>query len=92
MKILTRLLKSPYIEDWVGKSIIITVKSIKAFGEYVDALRIDTKLPTKPSLTPDHPKWEGAKQSLLDGNTTIETIKKHFSLTKENETILCNLK
>lgn len=90
MKTLTRLFKSPYIEDWAGKRVKIVVKNIRAFGENVDCLRFDNKLPDLPELTPNHKRWEGAKQSLKDGNTTIEAIKKHFKLSKENETLLCN--
>lgn len=92
MKTLTRLFKSPYIEDWAGKNVILTVKKIKAFGEYVDALRIGTRLPDLPELTPMHQKWEGAKKSIEEGNTTIEAIKKHYKITKENELLLCNSK
>lgn len=40
MKIITKVLGSPYIEDWVGKSITIYSAKVKAFGEMVDGLRV----------------------------------------------------
>lgn len=35
-----KLLGSPYIEDWIGSSIVLVVRKIKAFGEQVDAVRV----------------------------------------------------
>jgi hypothetical protein len=40
MKIITKVLETPYIEQWAGKSIIIYSAKVKAFGEMVDALRV----------------------------------------------------
>jgi hypothetical protein len=43
-----------------------------------------------PKLTPDSEKWEGAQKALKDGSTSITEIRKFFSLTDENETLLIN--
>ena len=40
MKIITKVLDTPYIEEWAGKSIIIYSAKVKAFGDVVDALRV----------------------------------------------------
>lgn len=41
MKIITKVLETPYIEQWSGKSVILYVaKNIRAFGETIDALRV----------------------------------------------------
>lgn len=40
MKIITKVLDTPYIEEWSGKSVIIYAAKVKAFGEMVDALRV----------------------------------------------------
>ena len=40
MKELTRLFKSPYIEDWVGKSITLFVSTTRLKGEDVECLRV----------------------------------------------------
>jgi hypothetical protein len=39
-KIITKVLDTPVIEHWVGKSIIIYSAKVRAFGETVDALRV----------------------------------------------------
>jgi len=43
MKIITKVLGTPYIEEWVGKSITIYSAKVKAFGEVVDAIRVKAK-------------------------------------------------
>jgi hypothetical protein len=40
LRTLSKNLDSPFIEDWVGKQIELTVKKIRAFGEMHDALRV----------------------------------------------------
>lgn len=40
MKIITKVLDTPYVEQWRGKSVIIYTAKVKAFGELVDALRV----------------------------------------------------
>lgn len=44
-KMLEKLFKTPYIEQWSGRKIQIGVESVKAFGDVVDALRIRKFLP-----------------------------------------------
>lgn len=52
-KTISKIYKTPYIEDWHGCKIQIFVAQVKAFGDVVDALRIrpykpDVKTPEKP--------------------------------------------
>lgn len=50
-KMITKLLKTPYIERWAGRKIQIYVESgVKAFGDVVDALRIRPFLPVEKEL------------------------------------------
>jgi hypothetical protein len=44
-KTITKVLKTPYIQDWGNNQVIIVVKQVKAFGEVVDALRIKDQAP-----------------------------------------------
>jgi hypothetical protein len=89
-KIMTKLFGSPFIEDWAGRPMTLYVAKVKAFGDTVDALRVRDKPPvvSLPSLAPGHPRWDGAKQAIAGKTTTIEVIKKSFSLTPENEKLL----
>ena len=42
-KIIARNLDTPYIEDWIGKSITIYSAKVRAFGETTEALRVKNK-------------------------------------------------
>lgn len=45
-KTITKLLKTPYIEQWAGRKIQLYVESgIKAFGDIVDAIRVRPFIP-----------------------------------------------
>lgn len=92
-KTMSKLFGSPYIEDWAGKSMTLYVARVKSFGDMVEALRIRDKPPviSLPELTPQHPKWEGARKAVIAKNTTIEAIKKQYSLTPQNEALLCSV-
>lgn len=50
-KMIERLLKSPYLEDWSGKRIQIGAEKVKAFGEVVEALRVRPFLPTETRIS-----------------------------------------
>lgn len=45
MKIISKVLETPYIEEWAGKQIIIYSAKVKAFGDIVDALRVKSVKP-----------------------------------------------
>lgn len=45
LKQITKLLKTPYVEQWAGHKIQIGSEKVKAFGDVVDALRVRGKLP-----------------------------------------------
>jgi hypothetical protein len=92
-KAITKALGTPYVEDWKGKTITLYVAKVKAFGETVDALRVKIEAPkvSLPELHPEHEKWAGAVTALKLGNTTIEKIKKAYSITPINEEQLCKL-
>jgi len=44
-KTITKLYKTPYIEEWAGCKITIFADTVKAFGEVVEALRIRSTVP-----------------------------------------------
>lgn len=90
-KAIAKALGSPYIEDWNGKSITLYVKKIKAFGDWVDALRVKDTAPVAPSkedLNPKHEKWQGAIDALKSKKTTVEAIIKAYNVNDENLEIL----
>ena len=51
LKQITKLLKTPYVEQWAGHKIQLGSERVKAFGDVVDALRVRSKLPQVQSET-----------------------------------------
>lgn len=47
-KAIQKLLGTPYIEEWSGKSITLKTMKVQAFGETTDAIRVKPQLPTLP--------------------------------------------
>lgn len=45
MKMITKLYKTPFIEEWAGKKIQVGIEKVKAFGDIVDALRVRKIIP-----------------------------------------------
>lgn len=88
-KTIEKIYNTPYIEDWVGKMVTIYVARIKAFGEYVDALRIKFELPKKelPILKTDTVAFNKVKKALIEGYT-LEQIKTKYTIPKKIETLL----
>jgi hypothetical protein len=87
-KTIQKLFNSPFIEKWAGGRMTLYVAKVKAFGDVVDALRIRPTVPQLPELSPTHEKWNGAKQAITAGTTTVEAIRKSFTLTAANEALL----
>lgn len=94
-KAITKALKSPYIEDWVGKYITLYTIKVRAFGDFVDAVRVRSEAPIikveKPFFGPENPKWNAAIESIKNKTTTIDQLLETRQITKENLEILNNL-
>lgn len=45
LKTINKIYKTPYVEEWAGRSIQLYVAQVKAFGDVVDALRIRAFVP-----------------------------------------------
>jgi len=93
-KIIQKIYKTPYIEDWENFQITLYIASIKYQGEFVDALRIKAKKPEikeKETLTTTHPSYNDAVTALKAGHT-IERIKDSFILSPELEKELLKIK
>jgi hypothetical protein len=84
-KAIEKVAGSPFIENWAGVSIQLYTTEVSAFGSTVEAVRVRPKAPklTKPDLTPDHPKFPGALESIRSGQTTVEAIRKYYTVSDE---------
>jgi hypothetical protein len=64
----------------------------KLFGSDLnrkDVINYDLDL-TLIELTPDHPNWNKAVEGYKSGSVTIEQIKSKYTLSNENEILLCS--
>ena len=85
-KTIESIAKSPFIEDWNGQKVMLFVKRIKAFGEFVDALRIK-EAPKKQSIKQGSETWLKAVKYVQDGGDISAIIKK-YSLTESEQSKL----
>lgn len=86
-KAITKLLDTPYVEEWNGREINLYPKMIRAFGENVEAVRVRPTLPakkTKQELTPESPKWANAIGGLKGGGLTMEQLAEFYEISAEN--------
>ena len=49
-KMIEKLLKTPFVEQWSGKRVQIGSEKVRAFGEIVDALRVRPFLPEETEI------------------------------------------
>ena len=84
-KMLTKLSESPYVEKWIGTSFKLVIVKIKAFGEFIDALRIKSEkvVKTLPELVLDSPNFIKVKDAIKNGKATIEQVETKYKLSKE---------
>ncbi len=51
MKMIAKLYKTNFIEEWIGKKIQVGVEQVRAFGDIVDALRVKKVVPAAENKT-----------------------------------------
>jgi hypothetical protein len=84
-----QLFGSGNIYDWVGKKITMYPKDERHFGKMFPVITIKAANAkanvTKSPLLINGEKWSQAVDALANGQTTIQGIKKHYSLTSKAE-------
>ncbi len=78
--------------SYIGKQIVITTEKVKSPQGLVDALRFSTRpLPKKelPMLNED--QLEKAIEAVKSGRTTIEKIKKQYTITEDQLKMFSNM-
>jgi hypothetical protein len=83
LKTIERVMKTPDVQQWAGKQIELTVASVKAFGDTVDALRVVPKAPTLPELTREHKHFAAICDALATGKTTLDRLKTKYTFNPE---------
>lgn len=77
--------KSPFVKDWNNKLIELYIDyNVKMKGEVVGGVKIRPIQPKrkKEELTPDHKRWEEAKEAVKSGK--LEGVKNQFSISEDN--------
>lgn len=79
------VLKTPYIEEWVGKNITLYVTKVSAFGEYVDALRVREMViePHKKMATVE--QVEKIVEGIERANSDVKKILTAYKIEKLDE-------
>lgn len=91
-KIISKLAKSVYIEDWVNIEITLMVKQVKAFGDIHDALRIrevTRKITNLPVLNNASKKWGELIEKVMNG-AERKIIEKYYSISDAVWSEICD--
>jgi hypothetical protein len=77
--------------SYIGKQIVITTEKVKSPQGLVDALRFSTRpLPKKELPTLNEDQLEKAIDAVKSGRTTIEKIKKQYTITEDQLKMFSN--
>lgn len=76
-KQITKIIGSPYLEDWAGQTITIYPTTTKLKGEVVECLRV--KEP-KPELTTKHPNFKQIQEAIKKGAYSLEQVSKKYDI------------
>lgn len=93
-KILAKLFQTNNVNEWIGRMFTLEAKKIKAFGEWVYAIRVSPKLPEANAkanieLVKGSKAWHACIEALKNKSFTMEQIEKKyvFDLELKNELI-----
>ena len=84
-KQVSKFAQSKFVEDWANLVIELFIDSnVKLKGEIVGGVRIRPTQPVmkKPELTPEHARWNEAKEAVKNGK--LEGVKSRFEISSEN--------
>ncbi len=81
-KQISKALDTPMMDKWIGKTICIVPVQEKHFGEWFPVINIKPGDLKKEVLNSKHKNWDAACDALKNGKTKIESIEKHYTLTK----------
>lgn len=87
-KRLSKVLGTPEIEEWVGKSFYVGIEQVNAFGEMVDAIRVKTSQPALPELKAGTANFDAVRAALVAGTHTIEQAKSKYRISPDVEQTL----
>jgi len=87
-KMITKVLGSPRVQDWIGKEVTLysTLIEDKKTKEMIECIRVRETAPALPELVPtDKKKWDAAVKALKDKSFTIEQIETKYKISAANK-------
>jgi len=84
-KTISEIASSPYIEDWVGKEIILFATTTNLKSEVVETLRVRKP---KPVLNEKHESFKQIQEAIKKGSYKIEQIEKKYDISPEIKKLL----
>lgn len=84
-KTITKVLGTPYIEEWAGKSITIYPTTTSVKGDMVECLRVRPIAPklTLPELKEGTEAWTKVVAYMKEEGAKIEEVKKKYLVSEE---------
>ena len=89
-KTMRDLTGSHYIDDWCDVSVTVFVDpNVRFRRETVEGLRISPQPPvlTKPELTPEHARWDGAVAAYKRDGNMVKVLQK-MTISVENQQLI----
>jgi len=85
-KMLTKVIGSPYVQDWENQKVKVYTTMIRAFGEDVEAVRVRPEKPNikLPALTPESKKWDQAAKLIAQKKQTVESLREFYDISEEH--------
>lgn len=87
-KTITKVLGSPYIEDWAGQSIQVFSTKVRAFGDVVDALRVRPTKPKQKLRELNADEFARMLEAISAGKLDKAQAKDRYALTPDQLTAL----
>lgn len=76
-KTISKLYKTPFIEQWAGRKIQVGAETVKAFGEVVEALRVRNRIPAAPTKLPTTCADCGSPIAAFDDKHDADYVARH---------------
>jgi len=86
-KTISKVIGSPYIEDWANQSIVLYPTVTKLKGEDVECLRVRDVQPL-PILNESHEKFKAVKDAVKSGSYNMKQVRTKYQVSPEVEKLL----
>ena len=86
-KSISKVVGSPYIEDWAKQTITLYPTVTKLKGEDVECLRV-REIQALPVLDASHAKYKAVRDAVKSGSFTMQQVRTKYNVSAEIEKLL----